>query len=108
MGMIATLTVNLDCLEFLSEETFGLPKRIRQAIARHQPGQMEEVGRTSMYVIGKHHADYAELVVMGGEQEGKYLGVSAHFGDKNVEESLLRQLAEKHGYTLHKKPRRKR
>jgi len=106
MGMIATLTVNMDCLEFLSEES-GLTRKIRQALGRSQPGQIEEVGRTGMYVIGTNHVDYASLVVVGGEQEGKYLGVSAHFGDKNVEESLLRQLAEKHGYVLHKKPKRR-
>lgn len=106
MGMIATITANIDYLVYLGEER-NLASKIKQAIDMASGGHQEEIGNTKMTVIGSHHADYAELVVIGGEQEGKYLGVSASLWDKNIEEQLLRKLADKHGYTLHRKPQRK-
>lgn len=103
MGYIATLTVNNDFLHQLKDVP-DLGSRIRDAVSMLSISQPQEVRGAHITAIETHHADYAQAVLIGGGKEGQLInGVSINYLQEEPELELLKQLARKHGFDLHKR-----
>ena len=114
MGFNTTVVVMNDSLDTIAKDSkFG--ERLRDAILKLHLGRTVDVPAQSdgakgcccnaATVIETHHADGTSLVAVG-QNYGELLGVFYPFGEGSREERLLRELADKLGYTIRKKPKR--
>lgn len=103
MGFITTLVANNDFIHQLPKIK-NLGEQIRAAISHLAISQPVHVGTSGIAAIESHHADHALLVMVGGGTEAtviKSAAVSYH--SKNPELEFLKQLANIHGFDLHKR-----
>lgn len=104
MGWITTLTLNNDLVHILPKYP-NLGEEIHSAVSQIPIESPVSIPRAGITVIESHHADFAELIMVGGRHEGKELGPSAWFNVEDPELELLQQFADKLGYSLRKKPK---
>jgi hypothetical protein len=105
MGFITTLTANNDTIHQLPEYP-DLGDEIYQAILKVAVDRPARVGHTGMVAHESHHMDYGQAILIGGGRDALELGASVYYGDKEPELAVLKQLADKHGFVLHKKRKR--
>lgn len=112
MGYNTTVVVMNDALSMIRDDpTFGTS--LHDAICEVQRGHLVDVpaylpnGRgvhtNAATVIETHHADGTAIVAVGGNT-GTSLGIMYPSGDEDYEVSILRELADKLGYKISKKP----
>jgi len=102
MGYITTLTANNDLIHQLPEYP-DLGDVLYHAILKVAVEKPVQVERTGMMVHESHHMDYGQAFLIGGGQAARVLPASVYYRDKDAELNVLRQLADKQGYVLHKK-----
>jgi hypothetical protein len=105
MGYNSVILVLNDRLwDIEKDEKFGskLCDAIREISSR--PNKFPEVSGSQTVVISQEHADVMQIVAIGGNY-GRVLG---HGNWRDSDEQLLIKLAEKHGYFLTPKERKKK
>jgi hypothetical protein len=106
MGFNSTVLILNDRLHEIAEDPeFG--KRISDGITslNYDPQKEYITGQTS--VIETHHADNTAVIAVGGNHAtvlGYTYGTLSHHKEEDQIE-ILKQLAEKYGYSLRKKPK---
>lgn len=117
MGYNTTVIVmndGLSAIESDPEFTKRLAKAIREIHhLQHELGSrgidVEAMGHVNAAtVIETHHADQMQPVLIGGNTAHVIGDTYIRWSSDHMEEDLLRALATKHGYDLHKKPKTSR
>jgi len=107
MGYVATIVVNVDALDLIKEDKdFG--KKVYNAVSGlgiRGEGNIHVGGFISAaQAIEKHHSSYAVPVMVGGYQDKVVADIAIDFKvGEDTELEVLRQLAEKHNFSLRKK-----
>jgi hypothetical protein len=103
MGWISTLVVLNDHLHEIGKDpTFG--RRVETAVLKLYEEKPQDIGHYGM-AIESHHND-GIIPVLVGHGGGRPLSVSVPWHAADPELELLKRLAEKHGYTLRRRPSR--
>lgn len=109
MGYVATLVINMDALHLIKDDKeFG--KNVYYAVTsldiRGEGGRVTVGGfYSAAQAIEKHHSSQAVPVLVGGAQDKVISGVAVDFTlQDKTELEVLKQLTEKHGFSLRKKP----
>ena len=108
MGYVATLVINMDALHLIKDDKeFG--KSVYYAVSSldtREGGRVTVGGfHSAAQAIERHHSSQAVTVLVGGHQDKAISGVAVDFTlQENTELEVLKQLAEKHGFSLRKKP----
>jgi len=107
MGFVSTVVFNNDLLSHIKDDTeFGrkvhyailsLPNRDQREWSIYSgPGQVATA-------VDCHHASYGVPIITGGGPFWTKVGVHISEGAGDPEIQLLKNLAEKHGFDLHRK-----
>jgi hypothetical protein len=111
MGFNSTVVILNDHLhEIEKDPEFG--RKVSLMIAGHNHKELQEIRyRQGAYangveVLGVHHADGVYLFAVGGNT-GRDLGWITNWSQLDNDEKLLRELADRLGYSIRKKPQRK-
>jgi len=110
MGFITTVTVNNDLLhELLHKSPERVCRLFHDGLIRMHGGQVPiSVPVAGITVVETHHVDHALPILVGGGKEAQVVtGVSIHYTSQDPEGELLKRLADKHGYTLQKRRKKK-
>jgi hypothetical protein len=110
MGWNTTVILMNDALDDIRQDPDFGKKLVSAASAaidgkRHDVSALGHVNAAT--VIETHHADHIVPVLIGGNTGQVVKGTYIGWADDEKEITLLRQLAEKHGMRLSKKPARK-
>lgn len=112
MGFNTSVVVLNDCLSSIAEDK-DLGKRLADAasriIMRNGPIDVRAGNcMQALQVIETHHADQLVPILVGGNY-GYELDTCIHWSTEKeeMELTLLKRLADKHGFHLRKKPTRK-
>jgi len=105
MGFITTLTTSNDTIHDLPTYP-DLGDEIYHAILKLSVEKPSRVGHSGLVAHESHHMDYGQAIIIGGGCRALEMGGSVYYSDKEPELTLLQQLADKHGYVLHKKRKR--
>ena len=111
MGFNSTVVILNDYLHDIEKDPeFG--RKLSLMIAEHGYDELRAARRSQgMYapgtqVLGVHHADCVHLFAVGCNH-GRDLGNVAHWTQMDNDEKILRELADRLGYHIRKKPQRK-
>jgi hypothetical protein len=108
MGFNTSLVLMNDCLHGLKDDK-DLGEKIEQAVLKLsvEKGPIDIIfGGYSGYfrAIETHHADGYVPILVGGNTGIVIKGASVGWSHDNPELDLLKRLADKHGFTLRRKP----
>lgn len=110
MGFNTTVVVMNDALHHIENDAEFSKKLVRAIQGFTIPERDKDVSAggfiNAATVVGQHHADSIHLFAIGGNY-GRDLGYVAFWPDHENDETILRALADKLGYTIRKKPQRK-
>lgn len=107
MGFVSTLVINNDLLnDVKKDKSFG--EKVHHAVLRFSNSKPEphiNCGPgTAATLIDCHHASYGvPFIIGGGMFYNKISNIIISEGSKNLEIDLLKNLADKHGFDLHRK-----
>ncbi len=111
MGYNTTVVVLNDALSNIENDK-DLGKKLKSAVlgmslAGAKPIDIPAGNHcNALLVVETHHADQVVPVLVGGNYGQPLTGTYVRWNDDNPELSLLKALAEKHGFQLHRKRRR--
>lgn len=111
MGYNTTVVVMNDALAAIEKDPeFGknLATAIRNVFGSNATNVPAGGHSRAALVIETHHADQQVIVRVGGNEGNIIQGVLIHYTSRNPERDLLTTLASHMGYSLHKKPERKK
>lgn len=108
MGFITTLTANNDFFDELkraAENGMNVGLILYDALLRISSTRPVHVPVAGITIVETHHADLAQPVLVGGGREAHVIdGINIFYTDMEPELTLLKQLAEKYGFVIYKKP----
>lgn len=111
MGYNTTIVLLNDALSSI-EGDLNLGKKLRDAtlkmsLAGQKPVDVSAGNHcNALLVVETHHADQMVPILVGGNYAHVVDKTYVKWNNDKMEEDLLRQLADKHGYTLRKKSKR--
>lgn len=109
MGYNTTIVVMNDYLSNIKDDSeFG--KKLADkviAAAREKPLDVSAGGAVNAAtVIESHHSSHYVPILVGGNHGKVMEGIYIGWDVEDPELELLKRLAEKHGYNLHRKPKK--
>ena len=112
MGFNTSAVILNDALSNIAEDT-TIGRKIASGVNKLSLGDggvdVSAGGHcNAIRLVETHHAD-GLVPILVGCNSGRALDLAVHWTtkDEELEERLLRRLAEKLGYTVHRKPKRK-
>jgi hypothetical protein len=112
MGFNTTIMVLNDALHCIEDDPeFG--KKVSDAVHSLMRGEQVPISSGGHYAaataVETHHADQVRVIAVGGNmaEELGYAGGYRLMASEDGQVEMLKRLAEKHGYNLRKKPKKK-
>ncbi len=101
MGWISSLYVLNDHLHEIGKDpTFG--RRVESAVLSLHSSKPQDIGHYGA-AIETHHND-SIVPVLVGHGKSRELSVCVPWSSENPELAILKELARKHGFVLHRRP----